>query len=245
MILGLTVWIALAVVSGYAVERLLVSLVGRRLARWALAPGIVVRELSHIVGCLVTGATITRASLFDLDAGPAAHTKPKLPVIGDAIIGLMPAAGCTLALGLAWTWLGQPLDLGGARLPALEFSSWSMRGPLGAVHDFVVEGIALLRAALAQTFSERTLTPQGLAFAYCLVTFSIAMAPGATEIKHALLGLLVGLIVVGLLEGFGVWAPSGRALVPVWSLIAFAVMTLLVALGVSVPAAALFRIAGK
>ncbi len=55
-----------------------------------LFPGIVIHEISHLFGCLITGAKVKEIKLFSLKGGYVKHRKPKVPIIGKPIISFFP-----------------------------------------------------------------------------------------------------------------------------------------------------------
>ncbi len=246
MALGLLLWIALAVLAGYAVNRLWSSFVGNRAFRWAMAPGVVVHELSYAAGCLITGAKIFRLNLFAPEGGSVSHGKPKLPLIGETIIALMPLVGCTIALWGVWMLFHKPLGLTVAGLPDLEVSSWCPLLTKLSIRDFAYGTWDLLRDAFSQVYSRRILTFEGLAFLYLLLNFSIGMALSGQDIKRAFLGLLAIALLVMLLQYLGLWGDKAAVVVDaLWSVFAFAMMMLAMALAVSIPIAAACKIAGR
>ena len=66
-------------------------------------PGVVVHECSHILGCILTGASIKKVVFFSKEGGSVTYTKPKIPVIGDVIISTAPLFVIPLVL-FALTW---------------------------------------------------------------------------------------------------------------------------------------------
>ena len=246
MAFGLFLWIALAVLAGYAVNRLWSSFVGNRAFRWAMAPGVIIHELSHAAGCLITGARIFKLKLFAPEGGSVSHGKPKLPVIGETIIATMPLVGCTLALWGVWMVFHEPLGLTAPGLPNIEVSSWWPLLTKLSVRRFVYDAWALLRDAFSQVYSRRSLTFEGLAFLYLLLNFSIGMALSGQDVKRALLGLLCIALVATLLQYLGLWGDTAAMVAEgLWSLFAFAMTMLAMALAVSIPVAAACKIAGR
>ncbi len=237
---GLLVWIAVATLLSYVIERLWTDFTSRRYFRCALAPGVVVHELSHVVGCLLTGAKVGRVVLFSPSGGSVEHSKPKMPIVGQPLISLAPIVGCTLALWGVWWVFSDRLALEMADLPAVKFSAAGGAELWQALKD-------LLIASFRQAFSREFLSLEGLLFLYCVLTFSIGMAPSRTDLRHALLGLVaVGAIVflAGQL-GFSSWQVgaevSHRITMLGWKVFSFSIVLLMSALAVSIPAA----VAGK
>ena len=68
------------------------------------APGVVIHECSHIIGCLITGAKIKKVVLLSKEGGMVSYAQPALPVIGNVIISTAPLFFLPLVLA-ALTWL--------------------------------------------------------------------------------------------------------------------------------------------
>ncbi len=58
-----------------------------------LFPGVIIHEFSHALGCLITGARIKSIKLFSSSGSYVAHTKAKIPIIGDMLISFAPVVG--------------------------------------------------------------------------------------------------------------------------------------------------------
>lgn len=74
------------------------------LVRFLLTPGITIHELSHAMGCVLTGAKVESITVFDKDGGSVKHGAPYIKVIGPPIISLAPVFG-SLILFYFWTLL--------------------------------------------------------------------------------------------------------------------------------------------
>src|SRR5271157_5873864 len=74
------------------------------------APGVIVHECTHIVGCLIMGARIHNVVLFSETGGSVSYSKPVIPYFGDVVISMAPLFGIPLILvGITWvfqTYLG-------------------------------------------------------------------------------------------------------------------------------------------
>jgi len=69
------------------------------------APGVIVHECAHVLGCLVSGATITKVVLISKEGGMVSYTKPKIPIVGNVIISTAPLFCLPLVLaGLTWAF---------------------------------------------------------------------------------------------------------------------------------------------
>jgi len=55
-----------------------------------LFPGVILHEVSHLVGCLITGARVKSFQLFSKDGGFVTHEEPRVPVIGTFVVSIFP-----------------------------------------------------------------------------------------------------------------------------------------------------------
>lgn len=95
------------------------SLLGKRY-RLFVAPGVILHELSHALGCLVTGAKITHISFFDRKGGSVEHQKPFIPLVGQVIISLAPLVGGVAIIFLVSKYIGvKEVSLAGMNLSYL------------------------------------------------------------------------------------------------------------------------------
>ena len=96
MLVGaLTVWVVVIVLTSFGIQRLWAPAAGSRLFTVLMAPGVIVHEVSHVVACLLSGATVKEVSLSNAGiAGKVVHTRPIIPVVGQALISLAPLVGC-------------------------------------------------------------------------------------------------------------------------------------------------------
>lgn len=54
------------------------------------APGIVIQECAHILGCILSGAKITEIVLISKSGERVSYTGSKIPVLGNVIISTAP-----------------------------------------------------------------------------------------------------------------------------------------------------------
>jgi len=102
----LFVMIVLVVAISGMVNFLLANSVFGPSYRAFVAPGIVVHEFSHAIICFLTGAKITKISLFDKQGGSVTHQPSKLPIIGPLLISFAPFFFGTALIILFAHWLG-------------------------------------------------------------------------------------------------------------------------------------------
>ncbi|MHB8163830.1 MAG: M50 family metallopeptidase [Methanoregula sp.] len=68
------------------------------------APGVVVHECAHVLGCLITGAKIQKVVLFSKGGGSVTYNPPAIPVLGNVVISTAPLFGIPLVLAFC-TWV--------------------------------------------------------------------------------------------------------------------------------------------
>jgi hypothetical protein len=143
------------------------------------APGVIVHECSHILGCLVTGAAITNVVFFSKEGGSVTYTRPKIPVLGDVIISSAPLFCIPLVLaGLTWCF-SQFL---GCTFPAFPVSIDSAN----TLHDLGTSIIALFTLNLVAAFH-----PWFLVYLYFTLSLVLSVAPSAQDIRNAAIGIVL------------------------------------------------------
>lgn len=103
-------WFGAIFGASYLINWLLVRSVIRKWYRFFVAPGVIVHELSHAVGCLVTGAQIVEINFWKPSGGHVKHLQvddPARRVLADPIIALAPIGGTFIVL-LILTWALEP-----------------------------------------------------------------------------------------------------------------------------------------
>jgi len=242
--IALLAWVAVATLLSYIIERLWSDITSRRAFRFAMAPGVVVHELSHVAGCILTGAKVGRVTLFDGSGGRVVHSRPKVPIFGQPIISLAPVAGCTLALYAVWWFFSGRLGLQSPELPRIEISADGAKALGLALQTLFLD-------SLRQVFARRFLSADGAIFIYLVLTFSICMAPSPTDLRQALLGLVGISAIVFLIHSFGLAnlqtgaELSDRITRLGWKLFTFSIMLLMSALAISVPALIIRKVIGS
>lgn len=233
MFLTVAVWLLLTLLTSYALNRLWQDLHTAKGFRFVFLPGLIMHELSHITGCFLTGADVHEAKIYGDEAAHVKFGKPRLPIIGKPIIALAPIVGCLFAIWLAWTALGKPLAL-----------EWRAPEPftltLNGMRDLIVEIVKRAAVIFGAVFRLSTFTSlASLAFLYFLLAFTIFMGPSAEDLKHALLGVGVIVVVVLALQYLGLLPAHGGflrgILEMILQLLAFAIVVLLAALVISLP----------
>ncbi|MCX6686921.1 MAG: M50 family metallopeptidase, partial [Methanoregula sp.] len=94
----------LVILVSVGLDRLYARIAPFRLFYYALRfPGVVLHEIAHVAGCLVTGAEIKKIVLFSETGGSVTYANPKIPLLGTVIISTAPLFVLPLTLaGLTW-----------------------------------------------------------------------------------------------------------------------------------------------
>ncbi len=150
------------------------------------APGVVVHECAHMLGCLLTGAKIRHVVLFSREGGSVTHTPPVIPVIGDVVISTAPLFCIPLALSLCTEFFSEYL---GCVIPALPLT-------FDSADSFVVLGEGILG-----TFSQNLVIQFNawfLLYLYLVLSLILSAAPSMQDIRNAAIGISI-MVITGLL----------------------------------------------
>ena len=152
------------------------------------APGVVVHECSHILGCLVTGARIQNIVLLSREGGSVTYKKPLIPYIGDVIISTAPLFLIPLFLSLVTGIFGTYLGCTFPEFPATIDSKETFLALLGAIG-------AMFSLNLVASFNGWFLL-----YLYLAVSLVLSVAPSAQDVKNAAVGIvlitLAGIMIV-------------------------------------------------
>ena len=146
------------------------------------APGVIVHECSHILGCIITGAKIKKVVFFSEEGGSVTYTPSKIPYFGDVVIGTAPLVCIPLVLaGFTWVF-SQYL---GCVFPPMPIAVNSMDALLGLVITIII----LFSQNLFVRFN-----PWFIVYLYLTVTLVLSLAPSAQDMKNAAIG--IGIIIL-------------------------------------------------
>lgn len=175
-------WFGTIFAGSYLINWLLVRSIIRRYYRFFVAPGVIIHELSHAVGCLVTRSPIVEINFWKPSGGHVKHLQPVDPLrrlINDPIIALAPIWGAFACLA-AISWL---------LLPDLSRLSYFL--------DISVSKNML-------TFLD-PLRWQTWLWLYLATSIVATMAPSKTDMRYAILSLGFlgsGLLLLSFIPGF-------------------------------------------
>ena len=153
-------------------------------------PGIIVHECSHILGCLLTGAKVTRVVFISKTGGSVTYTRSPVPFLGDVIINSAPLFCIPLFLyGCTWVFT----TFLGCSIPVLTISS----GSAGA--------IPVIAGRIAGMFVQNLVTrfnPWFLLYLYLTLSLVLSLAPSAQDVKNA----AAGIVLIALVCAAVVWS---------------------------------------
>ena len=95
----------MVILVSVGLDRLYAAVVPFRSLYYAIRlPGVVLHEIAHMVGCVVTGAEIKKVVYFSPEGGSVTYSGPKIPVVGPVIISTAPLFFLPLVLAVL-TWV--------------------------------------------------------------------------------------------------------------------------------------------
>jgi len=185
-------------------------------------------QLGHVLGLLVTGATVTNTTLYkDDDSGAPEMTqdpKPRIPLVGPLVIGMLPLAACAAAIYLVTRYLGGQISAGMQGHGAATVLPTTLAGFWQLLRDQISLAEALTEAGRAADWGQW----MTWLFAYLLVCLAIRMAPFPGTVR----GTLGATVVLGLASALAV-SLAGQdhpAFAAGWSVLSLSVATLLLLL---------------
>ncbi len=137
-------------------------------------PGVLIHELSHAIGCILTGARIDEISLFSSKGSYVKHGKPKIPLLGILVVSLAPIAG-----GILFLWL----------LSKQYFGVFTIE-PIPAIRELVI--------AIVENRSEWKFW----VLLYLIISVVISISPSKKDLSNSAIALAVTTIVLLLILHF-------------------------------------------
>lgn len=212
-------YLAILLGIGALVNRLLVPVFGRS---WRLfvAPGVILHELAHVVGCVVTGAQVLEINFWKPSGGHVAHTQPDLPIIGPVVVSLAPTIVMTAGLFLLIPAIGNQLTL----LPWVQAPPTTLGGAIGGYLASVGQAF--------QSFNWSTLTPWLLV--YLMLNVAVTITPSGPDFHNAKWAL-VALVIVAAIAAqlLAITIPLGSIWPPLATSLVLLGMALTVAIGLA------------
>ena len=188
---ALTFWLLVIVLTAWGVHQLWSGMVKPKVFNTILLPGTLAAQLGHVLGLLVTGATVSRTTLYKDDESGAPETtpdpKPRIPVVGPVIIGMLPLLACATAIYFVARYLGQPVTTNmtaqtvGPVLPTTLAGFWQM------LRDQITLVESIAAAATAADFANW----KTWLFLYLLTCLTVRIAPFPGNLRGSLGAILV------------------------------------------------------
>jgi hypothetical protein len=218
----------LVILISVGLDRLYARIAPFRLLYYALRfPGVVLHEIAHVMGCVVSRAEIKKIILFSENGGSVTYVKPKIPLLGTVIISTAPLFVLPLTLaGLTWifgTYLGCYVP------PVFPSGEGTVAGFYGMIHEITL----IFSTNLLYRFN-------GWFLVYLYLTGSIilSLAPSGQDFLNAAVGivLMFTLCLFVIWAGFpGPVAVIGMVIAPMKTAFSIGLMYEVIAAFVSVP----------
>lgn len=152
-----------------------------------LFPGVIVHELSHIIGCLITGSSIKEVKMFSPKGSYVSHTKPKLPLIGNFIVSFAPIIGGILVIMLIAVVFNY-------NFPLVSLS----------VDSFIDSFVSIIGQSVNFIINYYN-TWQFWLFSYIVLSVIICLVPSKQDLKNSFISLIFVLVVVLILCYFQIF----------------------------------------
>lgn len=196
-LIALTCWTLVVVLTAWGVHRLWCGIVKPKVIDAVLLPGTLLARLGHVLGLLITGGAVRDVTLLrdsdsdESDSGSAPQTR--IPIVGPAIVALLPLALSITAIYLTNRLFGAPLTSSvddsviGPTLPQSIAALWQ------ALRD----QITLVESLVAAIGTANPMDWRTWALLYLLICLVIRVAPATGCLRSALGGITLTGLVVG------------------------------------------------
>jgi len=187
------------------------------------APGVIIHECAHVLGCLITGASIKKVVLFSREGGSVMYTSPKIPYLGDVVISTAPLFCIPLVLaGCAWVFSRYL----GCALPPLPYG-------VGSMETVIATGSGIVEMFTRNLFVR--FNAWFLLYLYLTLSLVLSVAPSSQDLRNAAIGIciitLAGIVIlwsgipfaVSVLDGITRLVGIGFALGLAFGIIALAI----------------------
>ena len=151
------------------------------------APGVIVHECAHMLGCLITGAKIRNVVLFSKAGGSVTYSPPVIPIIGNVVISTAPLVCIPLVLtGCTWIfshYLGCSFPLYPQALDS-------------------ADAFLALGGGILGTFTRNLVVQFNiwfLLYLYLTVSLILSVAPSMQDIKNAVTGSCILILAAGII----------------------------------------------
>ena len=224
-------WLMVIVLSAWGVHLLWSGMIKPRVVNVVLLPGTLVAQMGHVLGLLVTGATVNNTTLIkDDETGDPEQTpnaKPRIPFIGPVIIGMLPLVMCAVAIFAAARLLGGTTVHG---MTAGQVSQ-SLPVTLSEFWETLRQQITLMESTLAAALQSDLHDWHAWLFVYLVICLTVRMAPFPGNVR----GSLAAIVLLGALAAVtGSFLQQTRTVIENgWYILSLCVSTLLLLLLIS------------
>jgi hypothetical protein len=198
-----SLWLMIAVLAAWAVYHIWSGIAKPRLVNAVLLPGTLVAQLGHVLALLITGATVNKTALMEdnEDGAPVTepNPRPKIPIIGPIIVGLLPLLAVGAALYLAVLRLGLPVM---EKMPQ-NLISTELPGSVAAFWEQLRALISLAEGTLNAVRHADGVHWKIAIFVYLMLCLTVRMAPLPGNVRGHV-GAIVTIGIVGCLAGTAV-----------------------------------------
>lgn len=189
--MALTFWLLVIVLTAWGVHRLWSGMIKAKILNTALLPGTLVAQLGHVLGLLVTGATVSNTTLYKDDESGEPETtpnpQPRIPIVGPVVIGLLPLLACAIGIYVVARQFGQPILVNMTAQKVLPTLPTNLPGFWQLLRDQITLVESIVGAVSAANFNQW----QTWAFVYLLICFAIRIAPFPGYLRGSLGAILV------------------------------------------------------
>ena len=199
------IWVLLLFFISLATIRIWHSLVRSRNFNFFVLPGILVHQLSVALASVITGATVTHISIRGESQEYLTHTRSKIPVLGQVLIGLAPLFGCSLALWGAMELLSHPINIGFSLPESIQVTASGLQQSAKSLIDVIAE---TLRAIQRADFGDW----KTYVFLYLSITFAFTIAPAKKDLKTTIIALAVLAAILLVIDLIGAKISGGPVL---------------------------------
>ena len=188
---ALTFWLFVIVLTARGVHQLWSGMVKPKALNIVLLPGTLVAQVAHVLGLLVTGATVRETTLFNSDEAGAPRTthgpNPKIPILGPVVIGMLPILACVAAIFFIARLLGAPVM---TKLPTGIIGP-SLPTTLPGIWQLLRDQITLVESLVSAVTAADFLSWKTWLFLYLLICLTVRIAPFPGNLRGALGAILI------------------------------------------------------
>ena len=184
--------------TSFGIEKLWSRYLNLKIVKPFLFPGVIIRELSRALLCLITGTTIKDLNIFKLENSDGLqYDRPRIPYLFDFFIATSPIFGCAFVLIIISIILGNPIQVNESLPNEMIFS-------LKLVFDYAKNFLDMIWLTLNEFWKMGFHSISSILFMIASVIFTVSMSPHKRDIKYIVLGFIILGTVLFFLELFGI-----------------------------------------